>query len=308
MVEAKTLYTYLGALTVIMLVSAYKNKYGDSNSKTDALIREYLLNESPLYGMNKPKLWIHTVYNVNARAWRTGARNTTDLNQPYIHTLIKTVINKCGNDFNVCLIDDASFKKLLPEFEFSGTLSKTQRTYALMQLLYVYGGIVVPNTFLCINSLFSLLATSGAPKFGANTAVMSAEKFCPTLRQIIDNWLSTTSIHTSSEEMFVKKQPQLLANLGGTFIDPRLLGLADRTGKPILLDDLMSENYINLAEDAYGIAIDGEEVLRRAKYKWLAYISTAELMQSQLILVKYMKAAMVDEAFVPNQKPSIMAI
>ncbi len=308
MVEAKTLYTYLGALTVIMLVSAYKNKYGDSNSKTDTLIREYLLNESPLYGMNKPKLWIHTVYNVNARAWRTGERNTTNLNQPYIHTLIKTVINKCGNDFNVCLIDDASFKKLLPEFEFTGTLTKTQRTYALMQLLYAYGGIVVPNTFLCLNSLLPLLSTSGAPKFGANTAVMSAAKFCPVLRELINKWLGTTGLHASSEEIFVNRQHRLLTETGVEFIDPRLLGLADRNGKAILLDDLMSENYINLAEDAYGIAIDGEEVLRRAKYKWLAYITTAELMQSQLVLVKYMKASLVDEAFVKTEKPRIMAI
>jgi hypothetical protein len=306
--EAKTIYTYLGALAVIMLVSAYKNKYGDANSKTDALIREYLLNESPLYGANKPKLWIHTVYGVNARAWRTGARNTTDLNQPYIHTLIKTVINKCGNDFNICLIDDASFKKLLPDFETEGSLTKTQRTHALMQLLYVYGGIVLPNTFLCLRSLTPLLADSGNPKFGAGTAVMSAHSFCPKLRELIDQWNTVTPVHASSEEVFVNKQQKLLAKVGVEFVDPRLLGLADRKGKPILLDDVMSENYISLPEDVYGILIDGEEVLRRAKYKWLAYMSTSELMQTNLVLVKYMKSALVDEAFMPNEKHSIMAI
>ncbi len=314
--EAKTIYTYLGAIAVILVVSAYRNKFGDANSKTDELIREYLLNESPLYGMNKPKLWIHTEYGINAREWRTGERNTSKLNQPYIHLLIKTVIQKCGDDFNVCLIDDASFAKLLPNdpkflkndpkfLKNDQPLSKTQREYAFMQLLYVYGGIVMPNTFICLKSLVPLLATDNVPKFDIDLSVMSANKACPKLREISENWLN----HDSHYNLFNNKKQKLLANHGVEFINPKLLGKADRKGAPILLDDLMAENYIQLSDDAFGILIDGDEVLQRSKYKWLAYMSADELMQTQLVIVKYIKSAMVDgvDGF-SNKKPSIMAI
>ncbi len=339
--EAKTIYTYLGAIAVILVVSAYRNKFGDANSKTDELIREYLLNESPLYGMNKPKLWIHTEYGINAREWRTGERNTTKLNQPYIHTLIKTIIHKCGDDFNVCLIDDASFAKLLPndqkllpndqkllpndpEFlknnpekdpennhkllpkNIQPNLSKTQREYAFMKLLYVYGGIIMPNTFICLKSLTPLLVTDDIPKFGAGVSVMSAKKACPKLREIAEDWLAMDGYHVVNEDLVDNKKQKLLAKHGAEIINPQLLGKADRKGKPILLDDLMAENYIQISDDAFGILIDGNEVLQRSKYKWLAYISTEELMQSQLVLVKYIKASMVDGF--SNTKPSIMAI
>ena len=34
------------------------------------MIKLYLLNDSPLYGQNKPKIWIHSKYELNARKWR----------------------------------------------------------------------------------------------------------------------------------------------------------------------------------------------------------------------------------------------
>lgn len=309
MVEAKTIYTYLGAIAVILAVSAYKNKFGDANSRTDELIREYLLNESPLYGMNKPKLWIHTIYNINARAWRADARNTSDLNQPYIHLLVRTVINKCGDDFNVCLIDDTSFKNLLPEFEFDSTnLTKTQREYAFMQLLYVYGGIVIPNSFLCMNSLLPLLSEESSPKFGNGTSVMSAHKACPKIRELMEKWLTINGYFETSENTFDNKKLNLLAKMEVEQIDPRLLGKADQKKKPILLDDLLSENYLVLSDDLYGILIDGDEVLQRKKHRWLATITTNKLLETQCVMVKYIKAALADEAFSSVSKPSIMAI
>ena len=314
MIESKTVLTYLGALAVVFAVSAYKNKFGDANSKTNDLIREYLLNESPLYGMNKPKLWIHTVYNVNARAWRTGERNSTNLNQPYIHTVIKTIINKCGDDFNVCLIDDASFAKLLPSFDLSLPLSQTQREYALMQLLYVYGGIVVPNTFICMQSLLPLLSDT-VPKFSSGAQIMSAPKFSPLLLNIAGKWLGTQSLHSSSEENFVNNKNKILANEiqqgHAELIDARLIGKATVSGKPITLDDLMGEDFINLSPDAYGVLVNGDEVLERAKHKWLAYMSTAELMHTNLIMVKFMKASLADKEYFQNEsgvKKSITAI
>ena len=90
-------------------MNQFKTDYFDTDDYK--LIEQYLLNDSPLYGYNRPKIWIHSKYELNARKWKDfQSRNSTDLNQPYIHATIKTIINHCGNDFNVCLIDDESFR------------------------------------------------------------------------------------------------------------------------------------------------------------------------------------------------------
>jgi hypothetical protein len=76
------LWKYAAAIVVIGVFSYY----GDSIKKMFTLvepeeeyemIKKYLLNDSPLYGFNKPKIWIHTKYEINARKWRDFySRNT----------------------------------------------------------------------------------------------------------------------------------------------------------------------------------------------------------------------------------------
>ena len=64
--------------------------------------------------------------------------------------------------------------------------------------------------------------------------------------------------------------------------------------RQILIDDLMSEDFIDLDKNAYGIAIPADEVLARSKFQWLAYLSTAELMKTKSIITKYLQASIVD--------------
>lgn len=123
------------------------------------MIKNYLLNESPLYGYNRPKLWIHSKYEINSRKWKDFySRNTTDLNQDYIHLTIKTIINHCGEDFNICLIDDDSFGKLLPNWDvdlmnMAEPRKSNYRAMGMAQLIYVYGGMTLPNSFVCLKNL-----------------------------------------------------------------------------------------------------------------------------------------------------------
>ena len=85
---------YLLAFSVIAIVSyigMHMKQAFTTNDEYD-LIRKYLLNDSPLYGFNKPKLWIHSKYEVNSRHWKSfQSRTSTDLNQPYLHLTIKTI-------------------------------------------------------------------------------------------------------------------------------------------------------------------------------------------------------------------------
>ena len=90
-----------------------------------------------------------------------------------------------------------------------------------------------------------------------------------------------------------------------TVVDGKLIGTKSKRGKPILLDDLMSENYLDLDPDAYGILIPGDEVLMRTKYEWFAVLPTEQLLKANLIIVKYMLSAHVDSVNAPKSVSSI---
>jgi hypothetical protein len=146
------------------LATQWKEKIVNKNDEY-YMIRKYLLVDSPLYGHNLPKLWIHTKYEVNSRKWKDFySRNTTDLNEPYIHLTIKTMIDHCANDFNICLIDDHSFSKLLPTWDvdlsqLAEPMKSNFRELGLLQIVYFYGGMVVPNSFLCLKNMKTFYET-----------------------------------------------------------------------------------------------------------------------------------------------------
>jgi hypothetical protein len=325
MFESQYVYKYLGAIAVLGFASYYGNQIKQkmsNNDENDELIRKYLLNESPLYGMNRPKLWIHSKYEINARSWKNfQSRNSTDLNQPYLHQTIRTIINCCGNDFNICLIDDETFSKLIPDWDVNlATLSEpfksNFREIAMLQLLYIYGGVVLPNSFICMKNVAPLYkdminnsrpffaeeinhTTGGNGAFVPGMQVMGAQKACPIIKEIIvELQKRNKSNHFSNEAKFTGQTSQLLqTKINGnkaTLIDGRLVGIKTVKGKRILLDDLMSEDFLDLDPSTYGIIVPADEVLSRSKYQWLAYLSVNELMKTKMMLTKYLKASIVD--------------
>lgn len=325
MFDKKYAYHYLFAVGVIGVASYFGDKIKQGLTSSDAeneLIRKYLLNESPLYGMNRPKLWIHSTYEKNARQWKDFySRNTTDLNQPYIHLTIKSIINQCGSDFNICLIDDETFSKLIPTWEINmSTLSEphksTYRDLGMLQLLYLYGGIVVPNSFICTKNLLPLLSEERpfvteeinrtcnvASKkenhnFMPSMKFMGARKGCPELKKmLVDNKIDETG-HFTIEPKFLGNIQQWLyteINRGSiSLVNGKLIGTKTTKGKQILLEHLMSENFLDLDKDAYGIYIPADEVLLRPKYKWFAYLSSEEVLKTNPVIVKYLKSSAVD--------------
>jgi len=320
MFDKKYAYHYLIAIGAIGVVSYFGDKIKQGLSSNDAeneLIRKYLLNESPLYGMNRPKLWIHSTYEKNARQWKDFySRNTTDLNQPYIHLTIKSIINHCGADFNICLIDDETFSKLIPTWEVNmATLSEphksTYREVGMLQLLYLYGGIIVPNSFICMQNLAPLLAeqpfvaemvnrtcNASNQNFMPSTKFMGAKKGCPVIQKMLAENKADVNRHFTTEDKFLGNTQQWLyneVNAGSMqLVNGKRIGTKTSRGKQILLEDLMSEDYLDLDKDAYGIYIPAEEVLARPKYQWLAYLSSEEVLKTNAVIIKYLKSSTVD--------------
>ena len=328
MFDRKFAYHYLFAICVIGVASYFSDKIKQGLSSNDAennLIRQYLLNESPLYGFNRPKLWIHSTYEKNARQWKDFySRNSTDMNQPYIHLTIKSIINHCGNDFNICLIDDETFSRLIPTWDVNmdGLPEPARAMYrelGLMKLLYLYGGIVVPNSFLCLKNLTPLVVakegtTEGTAFFAEEinrtcnvvkkqentcfipgTKIMGAQKSCPIIKDLIEFIEKRNSFpHFNNEPAFLGEVQQKILNTQSTIIDGRLVGIKTTKNKPILLEDLLSENFLDLDEKAYGIYIPADQVLTRPKYQWFAYLSSGEVLETNAVITKYLKASATD--------------
>ncbi len=309
----------------------FKKKFnleGDTSEVDYELIRKYILNDSPLYGFNKPKLWIHSKYEINARNWESfGSRNTSDLNQSYLTYTVKSIIDHCGDDFHICLIDDDSFKKLIPGYDIEITkmadpLRTQWRELSLLMLIHTYGGLAVPNSFICLKSLIepynNLTKKDGVfvfeknnnscdmrqkkrKDFVPNIEMIGAKKNTPiifSLMREIKSHLLTG--HMSDEHKFVGKTSNHLMKLTEeenlTTVCGSLIGVKDKKKRPIKIDDLFSNlNQICFSDDLYGIYIPGEEVLKRNLYNWFAALNHSDVLKTNNNIVRAMKKSILTQ-------------
>lgn len=342
--ESVTFYIFAAGLIIMasFVANKYKQAFTDEHTKDEyEMVKQYLLNDSPLYGYNRPKLWIHSKYEINARKWKSfQSRNTTDLNQPYLFLTIQSIVNHCGNDFHICLIDDDTFKKLIPtwDIELSAVADpmKSQiRDIGMLQLVYYYGGLVLPNSFLCMKNMIDLYkngvqrdqafvcqnvnrhSQKNPSLFIPDTEIFGAPKNCETIKEFAEVLkVQMKSGHFSSESDFVGSknkfcidqiQKQNMKLIGGEWI-----GIKNRQGKQIVVDDLMEESFLDVdSQKIYGIQIPRDDILRRTKYQWFAILPYKDILESNIILSKFFKASMVDSAdnyLQKNTPKSIIAI
>jgi len=329
MFNSKNVFMYLVGAAVIITGSYLATQYKKTLEPDDEydLIKKYLLNDSPLYGYNRPKIWVHTKYEINSRKWKDFySRNSTDLNQPYIHLTIKTLINHCGKDFNICLIDDETFSKLIPSWDVdlsavAEPMKSHFRQLGLAQLIYYYGGMVVPNSFCCIKNLseFYKEGTSGNRPFFCEAInrtlnnmnqkrkylflpdmyFMGAVKNNEYILELVEYLkLVCKDPHFSSEIDFTggvsnwlltANREQKINLIGGEVVGVKT---ADR--KQVLLENLMEEEYLNFHDSLVGIYIPEDEILIRPKFQWFAVLPSEQVLQAKCIISKYLMASIVD--------------
>lgn len=284
------------------------------------LVKKYLLNDSALYGKNRTKIWIHSKYEINSRKWKNfNSRNSTDMNQPYLYLTIQSIINHCGDDFHICLIDDDSFEKLIPYWntslrEIPEPIKTRYRNIAMLQILYIYGGILVPNSFLCLKSLKNIYKQGThenkpfiAEKkyyekikpFMPDISFMGAKKDCPKVKEMI-NLLNEKIEYFQQEQEFSGKIEKWcydeIQKKEINIVDGKIIGIKSKIGKPVLLEDLMSENYLQFDNSIlHGIYIPSNELLRRPKFSYYAILPVEQILDiDNIVLSKYFKTSMVD--------------
>ena len=305
-------------MTIIgMLFDRYKKKFlPDEELDKYNLVRKFLLNESESNN-NKPLLWIHSDYEVNARNWESFySRNSKQGNQPYIDLCVESVIKHCGKSFNICLINDNTFSKLLPNWTIkinglSNPIKKHVRTLALCKLLYTYGGMCIPNSLIVMKDLKSLYdekirencmfvgellnrnSSSTYVQFFPSHKIMGCKPKCNEMDLIISELEICVSNDNTDEKEFIGLLDKHLYNLVHknqiSLICGKAFGCKDKENNKVLIDDLLIEKGINYCLcSLYGIYLPKNEILLRTKFSWFVRLSHKQILESNTQASKYL--------------------
>ena len=286
-------------------------------------IQQYLLDDETLGKSKKPILWIHVPYEYNSRNWLSfGSRSSFDLNQPYLYLTVRSIIKNCDKSFTICIIDDTSFKRLIPGWNINMTsisepILSNMRMLGMMKLLYIYGGMQCPISFLCLKDLNELYikgtrgekmfvcetvdrnVTSTDVDFYPNLNFCGAPKECETVRELC-NFIQRTASHDYTADTkflgeYDKWSKERIHSGKINMIEGVEIGTKTVDEKQIIVDDLMSNHYLDLYQGTYGILIPSEEILNRKKFEWFARLSPKQVMESDTIIGNYILLSQTDE-------------
>jgi hypothetical protein len=288
----------------------------EENKDNYEAIQKYLLDDVTLGKSKKPILWIHVPYEYNSRKWLSfSSRSSFDLNQPYLYLTVRSIIKYCDKSFTICIFDDNSFKKLIPGWNIDMTrltdpILSNMRVLGMMKLLYIYGGMMCPISFLCMRDLSCLYAkgtrgnkmfvcetidrnsTSVRMNFYPSISFCGAAKECEMIAKLC-NYIELVSSHDhTAESKFLGQYDRwCMKNVEEgriNLIDGIEIGTKTIDDKQIILDDLMSNHYLDLYKGTYGILIQSNELLNRLQYGWFVRSSPRQVLESDTIIGNYL--------------------
>jgi hypothetical protein len=279
-------------------------------------IKNYLLNESTLAKCKKPILWIPIQFEYNSRHWLSwGSRSSTCLNKPYITLCIKSIIEHCGEDFQICLIDDVSFNKIIPGWStkvenLPSPLSDHLRNLALCKVLYYYGGMVIPPSLICLKSLYSIynMGTLQTSMFSGElipeSNISSNSNFFPSLKimgcvkdsNIMKEFISYLETLISSDyteqmeftgapERWIFKQSRKNKIL---IINGDYFGVKDKNSNIVNLDILMGNFSPSFSKNMISLYVPENNLTKRTNYNWFERCSYEQVLESETIIGKYL--------------------
>ena len=320
------IFYYILFLVLFLVLNVFyhkmKNEDADDMMKYHSnMVKAHLINENDLGNKEKPFLWLHihnsnsVIPSMNARNWLSfGSRKSNDINMPYQYLTVESIIEKCSDDFNICIINDLSFKKIIPGWnielnDVANPIKYHLRYLALMNIMYIYGGLLLPTSFICKKSLLPLYetftnGTMCVGEFVNRTNTSKDQNFCPYPRLIgckpgcmkIKSLISYLEILQSTD--FVAEQDFLglvnvwLNNYVNSNeinkIDGMFIGTKDSSGKQVLIEDLISPSYIDMHDNIVGVYIPWDEIINRKKYQWFCKLTPQEVLESNTNIGRFM--------------------
>ena len=313
---------YIFILIILFVLGYIFDKYKKEEAIHDKmdeyeLIKKHLLNDSTLARTDKPMLWVHITFETNARWWsHFASRNSQCLNQPYQYLTIKSIIDKCGESFQVCLIDDRSFNKIIPGWStkvanLPNPLRPHLRELAMSKLLYYYGGMTIPSSFVCMQNLSSLynkglLSTSmfcgelpsdsnttALTEFFPTNKIMGCTKDSPVMEKYI-NYLEQTVSNDYTNEMDFTREPdrwlyEQILSKNIMPLDAKYFGVKTQDNQLVMVDDLLGDDDdFELSKCTFGLYIPADKILKRTNLQWFARLNPEQVLSSNTVIARYL--------------------
>lgn len=314
LVKYVTIFTIISVTTI--LYERYKKKYDpDEELKDNHLVKKFLLGENTILGGNKPTIWIHTKYDINARNWENfGSRNSKNLNTKYIELCVESIIKYSGKTCNVVLISDKSFGNLIPGWvidmnKLANPIKSHIRKLAIAKILYYYGGMVLPNSMLLVKDIRGLYdemigyndmfvgekvarnSVAMYTRFYPSNELMGCIKNSRKMDKYIKKLESLISQDNTNEMEFDGNCDRYLYELASKneiqLVCGKLLGVKQKNHEVVLIDDLLSLKYIDFCDRMYGIWIPEDALAKRRKFGWFLKLNRRGLYNSKTTLSKY---------------------
>jgi hypothetical protein len=317
----KYVYGFIILTAIGILYEKYKQKFvpDEELGKYD-LIAKFLLNGEDPDLAKKPLLWIYTDRETNSRWWPSfHSRNTRDLNQPYIISCVETIVKKCGKSFNIVLIDETSFPKLIPGWNvqlkrLADPVKSSVTKLAMAKLLHRYGGMLVPNSTIVMKDLkpvydsalraHTCFAVEGINK-ASNAAyyelfpmdnIIGCRQNSPVMKEYIQFLGRNISTDYTAESNFLGESNRWLykAKVDNkvSLINAKFFGMINKKCELVNLDDLMGNTFIEFDDSKlYAIYIPRKEILERTSYQWFARLSQKHLRSCDTMAAKYLLLA-----------------
>lgn len=246
-----------------------------------------------LQQMKRRKIWIHIPTEHNSRVWENfGSRSSNHLNLSVMNLCIKSILDWCAQSYDIILYHDQHIGELLGKDLELSRLSGDELDHARykynLEILYEYGGVLLPPTLYLRNNIISqdmpdrwfvcdrLNTSSEMAIFGPAAFITGSPEHDPQLRAYLDQLQPDAFLpnYFKEKEIFV--------------LDGTIFGTKDTKGDPILLDDLLSNKKLRLPEYHLGVYIPYRELLSRNKYKWFCKMSERQVLACQCALSYYM--------------------
>lgn len=312
-IKVFSLFIILSIIGILYDKYLNKNRNDENLSKYD-LIQKYLFNDSTVFD-SRPVLWIHVNHDINSRQWLNFmSKNSNFLNQSYKELCIESIIKQCSASFNICIVDDDSFSKVLPNWsvqmnKLSDPIKTHIRTLGLLKILYKYGGMLLPNHFICLKDMINThnkLSAYGKSYvseivnhnrthvdrvFVPSTLIVGCEKNCESMREMI---VYLEGVNSSIHNDFYKFESVLnhlyekIEKYKMNVIPAENIGIKSGDGQLISIDEMMGNGPMNLKRNKLGILIDDEQMQKRLHYGWFLNQSKKQVLESDVNISKYL--------------------
>ena len=176
-------------------------------------------------------------------------------------------------------------------------------------------GIAGGRPFVCenVNRTMNLVKQKHKMLFVPDLYIMGAAKNDATVLELLEylkkrNWSS----HFSAEAGFLGDSSQWCVDAVNAqkmnLVGGEMVGVKTNGRKTILVEDLMEEGYLDLHKNAVGIYIPNDEILKRPKYQWFAVLPAQQVLESRMIVSKYLMASIADTTDEYHKKTQIKSV